>query len=125
MAYIRKGPARCGARPETRLLFSGNSLKSERQRTFSCKAIRDGEQDQMKARLFQTVDGAVGQSRPLNLLQRRQLRRETRPEARVQELRLEMDMGGSAPAVPSHEVLLRRSLSPARRPDQAPERRAV
>ncbi|WP_121632045.1 helicase-related protein [Tropicibacter alexandrii] len=65
-------------------------------------AIQYGEQDEVKARLFQTVDGAVDQSHLLQLLQKRQLTSDTMPEARVQELRLEMERADAQRLQPHH-----------------------
>lgn len=66
------------------------------------EAIQYGEQDEVKARLFQTVDGAVDQSHLLHLLQKRQLTSDTMPEARVQELRLEMERAEAQRLQPHH-----------------------
>lgn len=66
------------------------------------EAIQYGEQDEVKARLFQTVDGAVDQSHLLRLLQKRQLTSDTMPEARVQELRLEMERAEAQRLQPHH-----------------------
>jgi hypothetical protein len=66
------------------------------------EAIQYGEQEEVKARLFQTVDGAVDQSHLLHLLQKRQLTSDTMPEARVQELRLEMERAEAQRLQPHH-----------------------
>ena len=66
------------------------------------EAIQYGEQEDVKARLFQAVDGAVDQSHLLNLLQKRQLTSDTMPEARVQELRLEMERAEAQRLQPHH-----------------------
>ena len=55
------------------------------------EAVQYGEQEDVKARLFQAVDGAVDQRHLLNLLEKRQLTRDTMPQARVQDLRLAME----------------------------------
>ena len=66
------------------------------------EAIQYGEQEEVKARLFQAVDGAVDQSHLLHLLQKRQLTSDTMPEARVQELRLEMERAEAQRLQPHH-----------------------
>ena len=66
------------------------------------EAIQYGEQDEVKARLFQTVDGAVDQSHLLELLKKRQLTSDTMPEARVQELRLDMERADAQRLQPHH-----------------------
>lgn len=66
------------------------------------EAVQYGEQDEVKARLFETVDGAVDQSHLLNLLQKRQLTSDTMPEARVQELRLQMERAEAQRLQPHH-----------------------
>ncbi|MEP1934515.1 MAG: DUF3883 domain-containing protein [Hoeflea sp.] len=66
------------------------------------EAIQYGEQDDVKARLFEAVDGAVDQSHLLHLLQKRQLTDDTMPEARVQELRLEMERAEAQRLQPHH-----------------------
>jgi len=66
------------------------------------EAIQYGEQEDVKARLFQAVDGAVDQSHLLQLLQKRQLTSDTMPEARVQELRLEMERAEAQRLQPHH-----------------------
>lgn len=66
------------------------------------EAIQYGEQEDVKARLLQAVDGAVDQSHLLNLLQKRQLTSDTMPEARVQELRLQMERAEAQRLQPHH-----------------------
>ncbi|WP_235814924.1 protein NO VEIN domain-containing protein [Roseibium aggregatum] len=65
-------------------------------------AIQYGEQEDVKARLFQAVDGAVDQSHLLQLLRKRQLTNDTMPEARVHELRLEMERADAQRLQPHH-----------------------
>ena len=67
-------------------LFEGMALKD-----LLFEAIRYGEREEVKARLFQRVDGAVDREHLLELLQRRALTNDIMPEARVEELRLEME----------------------------------
>lgn len=66
------------------------------------EAIQYGEQEDVKARLFQAVDGAVDQRHLLNLLEKRQLTRDTMPQARVQDLRLAMERAEAQRLQPHH-----------------------
>lgn len=66
------------------------------------EAIQYGEQEDVRARLFEAVDGAVDQSHLLELLKQRQLTNDTMPEARVQELRLEMERSEAQRLQPHH-----------------------
>ncbi|NOE33882.1 helicase-related protein [Ruegeria sp. HKCCD7318] len=66
------------------------------------EAIQYNEDEEVRARIFQTVDGAVDQSHLLHLLQKRQLTSDTMPEARVQELRLEMERVEAQRLQPHH-----------------------
>lgn len=66
------------------------------------EAIQYGEQEDVKARLFQAVDGAVDQRYLLNLLQKRQLTRDTMPPSRVQDLRLAMERAEAQRLQPHH-----------------------
>ncbi|WP_170755620.1 helicase-related protein [Ruegeria lacuscaerulensis] len=78
-------------------LFEDRALKD-----LLFEAIQYGEKDEVKARLFETVDGAVDQGHLLQLLQKRQLTNDTMPEARVQELRLEMERADAQRLQPHH-----------------------
>lgn len=78
-------------------LFEGVALKD-----LLFEAIQYGEQDDVKARLFRQVDGAVDQKHLLELLQRRALTNDTMPEAQVHELRLEMERAGAQRLQPHH-----------------------
>lgn len=78
-------------------LFEGTAL-----RDLLFEAIQYGEQDDVKAKLFQAVDGAVDQQHLMDLLQRRQLTNDTMPAARVQELRLEMERAEAQRLQPHH-----------------------
>ncbi|GLQ79180.1 RNA helicase [Mesorhizobium huakuii] len=78
-------------------LFQGVALKD-----LLFEAIQYGEQDDVKARLFRQVDGAVDQKHLLELLQRRALTNDTMPEAQVHELRLEMERAGAQRLQPHH-----------------------
>ncbi len=78
-------------------LFEGTAL-----RDLLFEAIQYGEQDDVRARLFQAVDGAVDRQHMMELLQRRQLTNDTMPAARVQELRLEMERAEAQRLQPHH-----------------------
>lgn len=78
-------------------LFEGVALKD-----LLFQAIQYGEQEEVRARLFQQVDGAVDQQHLLELLKRRALTNDTMPEARVQELRLEMERAEALRLQPHH-----------------------
>ena len=78
-------------------LFEGTSLKD-----LLFDAIRYGEQEEVKARLFREVDGAADQGHLLRLLQRRALTNDSMPEARVEELRLEMERAEAQRLQPCH-----------------------
>jgi len=78
-------------------LFEGTAL-----RDLLFEAIQYGEQDDVKAKLFRAVDGAVDQQHLMDLLQRRQLTNDTMPAARVQELRLEMERAEAQRLQPHH-----------------------
>ncbi len=78
-------------------LFEGVALKD-----LLFQAIQYGEQEDVKARLFRQVDGAVDQGNLLELLQRRALTNDTMPEAKVEELRLEMERAEAQRLQPHH-----------------------
>lgn len=78
-------------------LFEGVALKD-----LLFEAIRYGEQEEVRARLFKQVDGAVDQQHLLELLKRRALTNDTMPEAKVQELRLEMERAEAQRLQPHH-----------------------
>lgn len=78
-------------------LFEGTAL-----RDLLVQAIQYGEQEDVKAKLFQAVDGAVDQQHLLDLLQRRQLTNDTMPETRVHELRIEMERAEAQRLQPHH-----------------------
>ncbi len=56
----------------------------------------------MSDRLFKQVDGAVDQQHLLDLLKRRALTNDTMPEAKVQELRIEMERAEAQRLQPHH-----------------------
>ena len=78
-------------------LFEGTVL-----RDLLVEAIRYGEQEHIKARLFNVVDGAVDQDRLLQLLERRALTNDAMPTARVHELRIEMERAEAQRLQPHH-----------------------
>ena len=78
-------------------LFEGTALKD-----LLFEAIQYGEQEEVKARLFQVVDGAADQGHLLRLLERRALTNDTMPAARVEELRLEMERAEAQRLQPCH-----------------------
>lgn len=78
-------------------LFEGTALKD-----LLFQAIQYGEQEEVKAKLFRQVDGAVDQAHLLKLLQRRALTNDTMPEAKVEELRLEMERAEAQRLQPHH-----------------------
>jgi len=78
-------------------LFEGTAL-----RDLLVQAIQYGEQEEVRAKLFQAVDGAVDQQHLLDLLQRRQLTNDTMPAARVHELRIEMERAEAQRLQPHH-----------------------
>lgn len=78
-------------------LFEGVALKD-----LLFEAIQYGEQDEVRQRLFQQVDGAVDQQHLLDLLKRRALTNDTMPEAKVHELRIEMERAEAQRLQPHH-----------------------
>ncbi|WP_375567497.1 helicase-related protein [Oceaniradius stylonematis] len=78
-------------------LFEGVALKD-----LLFEAIQYGEQDDVRDRLFKQVDGAVDQQHLLDLLKRRALTNDTMPEAKVQELRIEMERAEAQRLQPHH-----------------------
>ncbi len=78
-------------------LFEGMAL-----RDLLFEAIRYGEQEDVKARLFNVVDGAVDQGHLLQLLERRALTNDSMPQARVHELRIEMERAEAQRLQPYH-----------------------
>lgn len=78
-------------------LFEGTAL-----RDLLVEAVQYGEQEDVKARLFQAVDGAVDQQHLLQLLERRALTNDTMPAARVHELRIEMERAEAQRLQPHH-----------------------
>jgi superfamily II DNA or RNA helicase len=78
-------------------LFEGAAL-----RDLLFEAIQYGEQEEVKARLFRQVDGAVDHGHLLELLRRRALTNDTMPAAKVEEMRLEMERAEAQRLQPHH-----------------------
>ncbi len=78
-------------------LFEGTALKD-----LLFEAIQYGEREEVRARLFRQVDGAVDQTHLLELLRRRALTNDTMPQAKVEELRLEMERAEALRLQPHH-----------------------
>lgn len=78
-------------------LFEGTALKD-----LLFDAIQYGEQEDVKARLFEVIDGAVDQDHLLKLLQRRALTNDAMPEAQVAALRREMERAEAQRLQPHH-----------------------
>jgi len=78
-------------------LFEGTAL-----RDLLFEAIQYGEQEDVKAKLFNVVDGAVDQNHLLKLLERRALTNNSMPQAMVQELRIEMERAEAQRLQPHH-----------------------
>ena len=78
-------------------LFEGTALKD-----LLVEAIRYGEREEVKARLFQQVDGAIDRDHLLDVLKRRALTNDSMPEARVEELRLDMERAEAQRLQPCH-----------------------
>ncbi len=66
------------------------------------EAIQYGEQDDVRAKLFEKVDGAADQLHLLELLERRALTNDTMPAARVEAMRLEMERAEAQRLQPCH-----------------------
>lgn len=78
-------------------LFEGTPL-----RDLLKEAIQYGEQDEVRAKLFEKVDGVVDQDHLIELIRKRSLTQQTLPEARVKELRLEMERADAQRLQPHH-----------------------
>ena len=78
-------------------LFEGTPL-----RDLLKEAIQYGEQDDVRAKLFEKVDGVVDQNHLIELIKKRSLTQQTLPEARVKELRLEMERAEAQRLQPHH-----------------------
>ena len=78
-------------------LFEDTALKD-----LLFEAIQYGEQEEVKARLFEKVDGAADQEHLLKLLERRALTKDTLSVATVEELRIEMERAEAQRLQPCH-----------------------
>ena len=78
-------------------LFEGVALKD-----LLIEAILYSERDEVRERLFRQVDGAVDQTHLLDLLKRRALTNDTMPQAKVRELRLDMERAEAQRLQPHH-----------------------
>ncbi len=78
-------------------LFEGVAL-----RDLLFDAIQYGEQEEVKTRLFQAVDGAVDNARLIELLQKRALTNDSMPAAQVQEIRIAMERADAERLQPHH-----------------------
>lgn len=78
-------------------LFEGTALKD-----LLFEAIQYGEQDEVRARLFEVIDGAVDQDHVLSLLRRRALTNDSLPEAQVAALRKAMESAEAQRLQPHH-----------------------
>ena len=78
-------------------LFEGIAL-----RDLLLEAIQYGESEEVKARLFQAVDGAVDSTRLIDLLRKRALTNDSMPEARIEEIRLAMERAEAQRLQPHH-----------------------
>ena len=66
------------------------------------QAIQYGEQEDVKARLLEKIDGAVDEDHLRNLLKRRALTNDTMPDSRVAELWKEMEQAKAQKLQPHH-----------------------
>ncbi len=78
-------------------LFEGTAL-----RDLLFEAIRYGEREDVRARLFNVVDGAVDRNHLLRLLDRRALTNDSMPRARVHDLRMDMERAQAQRLQPYH-----------------------
>jgi len=78
-------------------LFEGNSLKD-----LLWEAIQYGEREDVKATLFEKIDGAVDYKHIEGLLKKRKLTNDMMPGAEVEEIRLEMERAEAQRLQPHH-----------------------
>ena len=78
-------------------LFEGDSLKD-----LLWEAIQYGERKDVKARLFEKIDGAVDYKYIEGLLKKRKLTNDMMPEAAVEEIRLDMERSEAQRLQPHH-----------------------
>lgn len=80
----------------------GELFEDRPLRDLLLEAIQYNDDEDVKARLYKAVDGAVDQSHLLTLLQKRQLTNDTMPVAQVQELRIAMEKAEAQRLQPHH-----------------------
>ncbi|WP_417273891.1 protein NO VEIN domain-containing protein [Celeribacter halophilus] len=80
----------------------GELFEDRPLRDLLLEAIQYNDDEDVKARLYNAVDGAVDQSHLLTLLQKRQLTNDTMPAAQVQELRIAMEKAEAQRLQPHH-----------------------
>ncbi|WP_414898549.1 protein NO VEIN domain-containing protein [Rhodovulum sp. YEN HP10] len=80
----------------------GELFEDRPLRDLLLEAIQYNDDEDVKARLYKAVDGAVDQSHLLTLLQKRQLTNDTMPAAQVQELRIAMEKAEAQRLQPHH-----------------------
>jgi SNF2 family DNA or RNA helicase len=78
-------------------MFEGTSLKD-----LLWDAIQYGDRDDVKAKLFQQIDGAVDYKHIEDLLKKRKLTNDMMPEATVEEVRLKMERAEAERLQPHH-----------------------
>ena len=78
-------------------LFEGTSLKD-----LLWDAIQYGEREDIKAKLFETIDGAVDYKHIEELLKKRKLTNDMMPESAVEQVRLEMERAEAQRLQPHH-----------------------
>lgn len=78
-------------------LFENTSLKD-----LLWEAIQYGESEEVKAALFQKIDGAIDYEHIRGLLKKRKLTNDMMPEAAVEEIRLEMERAEAQRLQPHH-----------------------
>ncbi len=80
----------------------GELFEDKPLRDLLLEAIQYNDDDEVKARLYQAVDGAVDQSHLLDLLKKRQLTNDTMPVAQIQQLRIAMEKAEAQRLQPHH-----------------------
>ncbi len=77
--------------------FEGTSLKN-----LLWEAIQYGESEEVKAKLFEKIDGAVDYKHIQELLKKRKLTNDMMPESTVEEIRLDMERAEAQRLQPHH-----------------------
>ncbi|WP_026147568.1 protein NO VEIN domain-containing protein [Limimaricola hongkongensis] len=80
----------------------GELFEDRPLRDLLLEAIQYNDDEDVRARLYKAVDGAVDQSHLLDLLQKRQLTNDTMPAAQVQKLRIAMEKAEAQRLQPHH-----------------------